>query len=112
VGTSVDVLLPNGQIANYPLDASGVLDLHSLARGIYRVTLVGASGLGTSTPVALSRDQVVNLKILTKLDLMLFMSVSGTFAIGLIFYGRPWLLKFLTKKNHHSFNRMSKDFGA
>jgi hypothetical protein len=91
VGSSVDILLPNNQTVNYPLSSSGVIDLHGLARGIYHVKLVGVSGLGTSTPVALSRDQVVNLKILTKLDLMLFVSASGTFAMGLIFYGRPWL---------------------
>jgi hypothetical protein len=112
VGSSIDVLLPNNQTVNYPLNESGVLELHGLARGIYRVKLVGVSGLGTSTPVALSRDQVVNLKILTKLDIILFMSASATFAVGLIFYGRPWLLNFILKKRRFSVHSWSRDFGA
>jgi hypothetical protein len=112
VGTSVNIVFPNGQINNYPLDSSGALDLHALARGIYHVNLVGVQGLGTSSPVALSRNQVVNLKIVTRMDMILFMATSGGFALGLVIYGRPWLLQFFSRKKHHRFYHASKDFGA
>ena len=95
VGTSIDVEFPNKQIKNYPLDSSGKLEIHALARGIYHVSIVGIKGLGTSTPVALSRNQVVNINIITPLDLAAFGSVSAGLALGLIIYGRPWLLQLL-----------------
>jgi hypothetical protein len=104
IGNSVNVLLPNGQTQNYPLDKSGVLEIHSLARGIYRVSLVDAKGLGTSTPVALSRNQVVNLKIVTILDMAVVGLLGIAFALGLIFYGRPRLLNALLGRKPVSSN--------
>lgn len=95
VGKSVDIVYPNGEIKNYPLDPNGKLEIHALARGIYRASVIGIKGLGTSTPVALSRNQVVNLNIVTPLDLATFGSVSFFLAVGLIIFGRPWLLHFL-----------------
>jgi hypothetical protein len=100
IGTSVNILLPNGQTQNYPLDKSGILEIHSLARGIYRVSLLGVKGLGTNTPVALSRNQVVNLRIVTELDIAVVGLFGFLVAIGLIFYGRPRLLKLLLGRKH------------
>ena len=104
IGTSVDIELPNGQTENYPLNKSGVLEIHSLARGIYHVTLLGVKGLGTSTPVALSRNQVVNLKIVTILDITVVGLLGLAVAIGLIFYGRPRLLNILLGRKHAESN--------
>jgi hypothetical protein len=104
IGTSVNILLPNGQTQNYPLDKSGVLEIHSLARGIYRVSLLGVKGLGTSTPVALSRNQIVNLRIVTVLDIAVVGLFGFLVAIGLILYGRPRLLKLLLDRKHVSSN--------
>jgi hypothetical protein len=104
IGTSINILLPNGQTQNYPLDRSGVLEIHSLARGIYRVSLDGVKGLGTSTPVALSRNQVVNLRIMTIVDIAVMGLFGFMVAIGLIFYGRPRLLKLLLDRKHASSN--------
>jgi hypothetical protein len=102
IGTSVNILLPNGKTQNYPLNKSGILEIHSLARGIYRVSLLGVKGLGTSTPVALSRNQVVNLKIMTVWDIIVVGLLGFIVAIGLIFYGRPRLLKILLGKKRAS----------
>jgi hypothetical protein len=104
IGTSVNIVLPNGQTQNYPLNKSGVLEIHSLARGIYRVSLLGVKGLGTSTPVALSRNQVVNFKIVTVLDLAVIGMMGLLVAIGLILYGRPRLLNVLLGRKHKSSN--------
>jgi hypothetical protein len=111
-GKSVELIFPNGQASYYPLDKSGRLDVHALARGNYRVNLLGTNGLGTSTPVALSRNQVVNLNIITKMDLMAFGFVSAGLAMGLVIYGRPWLLGFLFRRKRYSSRQMGKDFGS
>lgn len=111
-GKSVELVFPNGQSAYYPLDKSGRLDVHALARGIYRVNLLGVNGLGTSTPVALSRNQVVNLNIITKLDIGSFGIVFTGLAMGMIIYGRPWLVGFLFRRKRYSSRQMGKDFGS
>jgi hypothetical protein len=98
VGQSVNVTLPDGQAVNYPLNASGSLDVSSLPRGIYHIALPGVTGLGTSTPVALSRNQVVNMRVVTTLDMAVMGFLSVSLALGLIFYGRPWLLGFIFRR--------------
>jgi hypothetical protein len=98
VGQSVNVTLPDGKVENYPLNAAGSLDIYSLPRGIYHISLPGVNGLGTSTPVALSRNQVVNLRVVTTLDMGVVGFLSIGLALGLIFYGRPWLLGFIFKR--------------
>jgi hypothetical protein len=111
-GNSVDLVFPNGQSMYYSLDQLGRLDVHALARGIYHVNLLGSNGLGTSTPVALSRNQVVNLNIITRMDMLVFGFVSIGVALGLIIYGRPWLLAFLFRRKRYSSRQMGKDFGS
>ncbi len=102
VGKSVLVQFPDGQVKNYPLDNSGNLEIHSLARGIYRIELVGVSGVKTIIPVALSRNQVVDVREITYLDLA-FLSIIGLLVVlGLVFYGRPWLLRYLFGRNRLS----------
>jgi hypothetical protein len=98
VGQSINITFPDGQVENYPLNASGSLDVYSLPRGIYRISLPGVTGLGTSTPVALSRNQVVSLRVITTLDMAVIGFLSIGFALGLIFYGRPWLLDLIFRK--------------
>ncbi len=95
VAKSVDVQYPDGQVKNFPLDGSGNMTLHSLARGIYRVELVGAKGMKNIIPVALSRNQEVNEKVITYLDLGVLSAIGLLTVLGLIFYGRPWLLRHL-----------------
>ena len=104
VGKSVTVEFPDGQIKSFPLDNSGKLDIHSLARGIYHIELTGTNGLNSNIPVALSRNQDVSIKVITYLDIGVVVGISAAFALGLIFYGRPWLLHFFMKKkkpNNH-----------
>jgi hypothetical protein len=111
-GKSVELVFPNGQSAYYPLDKSGRLDVHALARGIYHVNLLGANGLGTSTQVALSRNQIVNLNIITKMDIVAFGFVSAGLAMGMVIYGRPWLIDFFLRRKRYSSRQMGKDFGS
>jgi len=106
VGKSVNVVFPNGQIKNYLLDQSGSLQIHALARGIYHISIIGVKGMGTTTPVALSRNQVVKLNIVTRLDIAVIGSIGFGFASGLVLYGRPRLLKSLFHRKQASSTRL------
>ncbi len=106
VGRSVDVVFPNGQIKNYAIDNSGSLQIHTLARGIYHINLIGVKGLGTTTPVALSRNQVVKLNIVTHLDIAVIGFVSIVFASGLVLYGRPRILTSILRRKHKPSSRL------
>jgi hypothetical protein len=111
-GSSVEVISPDGQSMYYALDQSGKLDLHALARGIYHINLIGSNGMGTSMPVALSRNQVANLNVVTRMDMVVVGFIGMGFALGLIIYGRPWLVGFLFGRKRYSSRQMGKDFGS
>jgi predicted RNA-binding Zn-ribbon protein involved in translation (DUF1610 family) len=63
-----------------------------LARGIYRVTVIGAKGYAPPTPIALSRDQNVELMVFSYLDMGVLGSIGVIIALGLLFFGRPHLM--------------------
>ncbi len=99
VGKRVNLQYPDGQVESFPLDSAGNAEIHSLARGLYTFKLDGVNGLSNKIPVALSRDQVVNVKVITFLDLTIVGIIGLAIVIGLILYGRPWLLKPFMKKD-------------
>ncbi len=66
--------------------------IDQLARGKYTVQVTGVSGMAPETPIALSRDQDVDLKVLTNLTMLLGVSLGATFALTLLFIGRPHFL--------------------
>jgi hypothetical protein len=75
---------PNGSVDRVPL-TDGVVEFDQLARGEYIVTVEGP-GMKLSQPVAISRDQDIDLKLYTWLDL-------GLVALaGLAFLTVPLLL--------------------
>ena len=98
VGNSVDIQFPDGQIENYQLDQNGMVKIQSLARGPYYFEVLGIKGVSNRIPVALSRDQEVNTKIITYVDIAIVGVPGVVFALSLLFYGRPSLLNFLKKK--------------
>ena len=98
VGSSVNLEFPDGSLKNYPLDENGVAEIHSLSRGTYFIEFLGTNGLSNRTPVALSRDQDVHTKVITYLDIAMVGLLGIVFALGILFYGRPWFLNALIKK--------------
>ncbi len=99
VGTSVNLEFPDGSVQNYPLNENGMAEIDSLPRGIYTIDFLGIKGKSNRTPVALSLDQEVHTKVITYVD-MVVVGLLGVFlALGLLLYGRPWLVHgFLRKK--------------
>jgi hypothetical protein len=93
VGKRVRVEFPNGEVHTYPLDSNGTAEIRSLARGIYRIQITGVQGMISPTPVALSRNQEVNLRVITNQDMFIAAVVGLAVALGLLLLGRPWLLQ-------------------
>ncbi len=98
VGKSVSLEYPDGHVQTFPLDTNGSATIHSLARGTYFIDINGVSGMKNRLPVALSRNQVVNSKILTSTDLAMAGGSLSLLALGLLFFGRPWLVQTILRK--------------
>lgn len=102
VGNSVSIEFPNGEVQEFMLNSQGVASIPSLARGIYFLQVKGASGVTSRTPVALSQNQQADMKVITTLDIALI-AVSGLLlALGLLFFGRPWLIPIPGRKSRHA----------
>ena len=63
-----------------------------LARGIYRVTVTGAKGYAPATPIALSRDQDVELLVFSYIDMGVLVAIGLFLSLGLLLFGRPYLV--------------------
>ena len=99
VGKNIELQFPDGKIVKYPLDSSGNAQIHSLARGLYTFKIDGVNGLANPTPVALSRNQIVDVKVITFLDVGIVGFLVLVLVSGLIIYGRPWLFIPSQQKN-------------
>lgn len=98
VGKTLSLEYPDGKKESIPLDASGQVTLHSLARGVYHLKIEGVGGMSNRIPVALSRNQTVTVNIITTLDLLLVGGLAAILVLGLLFYGRPWLFRAALEK--------------
>jgi len=92
IGTGIHVEYPDGDIQTFNFNANNEHTLTGLARGIYRVTVVGARGYAPPTPIALSRNQDVELMVFSYLDMGVLLSIGVIVALGLLFFGRPHLM--------------------
>ncbi len=86
-GSAVLLTDPDGVTTRIPL-RSGHAQAQGLARGEYLVK-VDASGFSFKRPVSLSRDQVVDLAVVSYLDLGVIFGGLTALAIGLVLVGRP-----------------------
>jgi len=68
VGRSVQLTYPDGHRATVPLDADGKATIEGLARGNYAAQ-VETSGLSFPRPFVLSRNQYIELPVVTPIDL-------------------------------------------
>lgn len=87
IGDAIELVSPAGIVREIPLDASGEAALSHLPRGEYQVRVLGA-GFSPSTPVMLSRDQAVQLKVISLWDGAFVVVLGLTVALGLLAFGR------------------------
>jgi hypothetical protein len=88
IGSAVNLRYPNGRVERHELDENGKVLLPSLPRSDYEVTVDGP-GFSFSRPVRLSRNQEVELEVLSYLDIGLALFVGLAFVIGLPLIRRP-----------------------
>jgi hypothetical protein len=75
LGGTVQVVEANGWTAEYQLGNDGRAKLRGLPRGNYTVTIL-KGGFASSTPIALSRSQPVNMKLIDRLDLVIICLIA------------------------------------
>jgi hypothetical protein len=82
VGSAIRLTYPDGRLSTVPLDKSGRATVEGMARGQYSVTVV-APGYSFDRPLVLSRNQYVDLPVLTYLDLVVVGCVGVAGLVGL-----------------------------
>ncbi len=87
-GSEVILTHPNGHVSRHPLGSGGSLTLDNLPRGDYQVTVEGP-GMAPERPVALSRNQEVELKVISYLDMIAVFIFMLGLAITLLLLRRP-----------------------
>jgi len=91
VGTGIDVKYPDGHVEYMAFGKDNEVKLGPVPRGEYKVKVIGASGMAPETPLALSRNQELDLKVLSTLNLGLGASLGVFGVLGLLLFGRPYL---------------------
>jgi hypothetical protein len=92
VGSGVTLTYPDGSTNTHAFDENGELAIFDMARGQYKMQVEGASGVAPLTPVALTKDQDVELKVFSGLDIGAMVALGLFLSLGLLFYGRPHLM--------------------
>jgi predicted RNA-binding Zn-ribbon protein involved in translation (DUF1610 family) len=92
IGTGIRMEYPDGDVQIFNFNSNNQHTSTGLARGIYRITVTGAEGYAPPTPIALSRNQDVELMVFSYLDMGVLASIGIIVALGLLFFGRPHLM--------------------
>jgi hypothetical protein len=95
-GTALRLRYPNGRSVRIPL-RDGSAAAAGLPRGEYRVR-VEASGYSVERPVYLSRDQAVDLQVVSPVDMALVLGGLVSLAVALLVVGRPALRRRLVRR--------------
>jgi hypothetical protein len=92
IGDGINLHYPDGQIEQILFGSNYQAEIGPIARGEYRLQVFGVGGMVPLTPMVLSRDQDVELKVLSSYDIALGVALGAVLALGLLFLGRPQLL--------------------
>lgn len=88
-GSRLQLVYPNGTRAAYPLHGKE-LSLASLPRGTYQVDVRGG-GYVPTVSLALSRNQVLKIRVISYLDMFLFLLMALAAVAALALVARPYL---------------------
>lgn len=96
-GSAIQIIYPSGRIATHALHG-GEVRVTGLPRGNYKVK-VKANGVSFTRPVSVSRNQEVELKVISWIDMLFTFLVLIGIAGGLLLARRPKLrAKLLRRK--------------
>jgi hypothetical protein len=97
IGQGILLEYPDGHRWYFPFVEDSSLHVNSLARGTYRATVAGASGLAIPAVFVLSREQEVTALVISALDMIVVAAIAVSVLLGLLFAGRPRLLKSVSE---------------
>jgi hypothetical protein len=90
LGSGIALTYPDGHVKKFLFNSSGSgIEIPSLARGSYSATVISHGGSAPPTSIHLSRDQDVELLVLSFLDMAVIFGVPLAIALALFFFGRP-----------------------
>ena len=95
IGKGIELTYADGHVEEFLFDENAEVVVPSLARGSYSARIIGAGGSAPPTPVHLSRDQNVELLMLSYLDISLIVGIPLLIALAFFFLGRPYWLKII-----------------
>lgn len=96
IGKGIELTYPDGSKKEFFFDSENAeIVIPSLARGSYSARIIGAGGSAPPTPVHLSRDQSVELLMLSYLDIAVITGIPLLIALAFFFIGRPHWLRVL-----------------
>jgi hypothetical protein len=96
IGSSgVQLDYPNGLTKVIHFGQNSDLEVPSLARGLYNAKVIGATGSSPLTPLFLSRDQNVELLVISHRDMEILFGIPVLIALILLLVGRTRLLYVL-----------------
>jgi hypothetical protein len=90
VGSTVNLIGPDGTKTVVKLDANHEAYLPKLPRGEYQVSVSGP-GYSSFRPVTISRDQVADIELFSYIDMATIFGVLALIGFGLLYVGRPFL---------------------
>jgi hypothetical protein len=94
IGKGIELTFPDGHMEKFLFDSNNAqIMIPSLARGSYSAKITGAGGSAPPTPIHLSRDQDVELLMLSYLDIALIIGIPLSIALAFFFVGRPYWLR-------------------
>lgn len=96
VGSAIRLTYTDGRAVELPLGPDDAVHLYSLPRGEYKVKVVGG-GISSSPPVALSRNQDVEIRVISYLDIGLVGGTGILIVVGLLAFGR-WRLGSIIRR--------------
>ena len=95
IGKGIELTYPDGHTEEFLFDENAKVVIPALARGSYSARIIGAGGSAPPTPVHLSRDQDVELLMLSILDIALIVGIPLLIALAFFFIGRPYWLRII-----------------
>jgi hypothetical protein len=96
IGKGIQLTYPDGHTEEFPFDSENAeVVVSGLARGSYSAKITGAGGSAPPTPVHLSRDQNVELLMLSYLDISLIVGIPLLIALVFFFIGRPYWMRII-----------------
>jgi hypothetical protein len=91
IGQEIAVQAPDGSVQRLALDDEGAVYIPRIPRGDYTVSVIGG-GYSPPRPIRISRDQVIQMEVISHVDAALAIGAASFVAFGLVIAGRPFLV--------------------